>query len=75
MLTLAEICQATGGKLVTGEPSLKIDAFHFDTRMLSSQSMFIALTGGARDGHEFCVEVANNLFICRYLYIACILFW
>ena len=53
MLTLAEICQATGGKLVTGEPSLKIDAFHFDTRMLSSQSMFIALTGGARDGHEF----------------------
>ncbi|MBP1930522.1 UDP-N-acetylmuramoyl-tripeptide--D-alanyl-D-alanine ligase [Ammoniphilus resinae] len=60
MLTLAEICQATGGRLVAGQPSLKIDTFHFDTRMLSSQSMFIALTGGARDGHDFLQTAKEN---------------
>lgn len=53
MLTLQEICEATGGKLLGSPQQDSIDSFHFDTRMITPGSMFIALTGGARDGHLF----------------------
>lgn len=53
MLTLQDICEATGGRLIGSPQQEIIHSFHFDTRMIGPGSMFIALTGGARDGHLF----------------------
>lgn len=55
MLTLEEISQATGGQLI-GSTAQPIHSFHFDTRQVQPGAMFIALTGGARDGHLFLAE-------------------
>ncbi len=60
MLTLQEICEATGGTLIGSPQHETIDSFHFDTRMISPGSMFIALTGGARDGHLFLSQAQEQ---------------
>ncbi|RKD23997.1 hypothetical protein BEP19_06150 [Ammoniphilus oxalaticus] len=56
MLTIHEICEATGGQLLGNPIQNEVSSFHFDTRLLTSGAMFIALTGGTRDGHEFLDE-------------------
>lgn len=53
MISLQEIAEMTGGKLLTGNPKQQVSMFHFDTRKLERGGMFIALTSGKRDGHSF----------------------
>jgi UDP-N-acetylmuramoyl-tripeptide--D-alanyl-D-alanine ligase len=60
MLTLQQICEATGGTLLVGNPVQIITSFHFDTRQLTSGSLFIALTGAERDGHQFLQEAQKQ---------------
>ncbi len=60
MLTLEEICRATGGKLIGSSPSLPITSFHFDTRQILPGAMFIAITSGSRDGHLFIADAKAN---------------
>ncbi|MEW9667357.1 UDP-N-acetylmuramoyl-tripeptide--D-alanyl-D-alanine ligase [Ammoniphilus sp. 3BR4] len=59
MLTLEEICEATGGRLI-GSAVQPIHSFHFDTRQVQPGAMFVALTGGTRDGHLFISEAKAN---------------
>ncbi|HJV44616.1 MAG TPA: UDP-N-acetylmuramoyl-tripeptide--D-alanyl-D-alanine ligase [Bacillota bacterium] len=56
MLTLEQICDAAGGTLLSGRPDQSITSFHFDTRQLTRDSLFVALTSGERDGHQFLQE-------------------
>lgn len=60
MLSLLEICEATQGELIRGSKDQQIDFFHFDTRQLKNGSLFIALTDGARDGHQFLEEAQKQ---------------
>ncbi|WP_164984833.1 UDP-N-acetylmuramoyl-tripeptide--D-alanyl-D-alanine ligase [Ammoniphilus sp. CFH 90114] len=59
MLTLQEIGQAAEGKWI-GLPSLPVHSFHFDTRQVGPGGMYIALTGGNRDGHLFLAEAKSK---------------
>jgi len=49
-----------GGMLRAGDPGLLLTAVHFDTRQLAQGSLFVALTGGARDGHDFLLQAAQQ---------------
>lgn len=53
MLTISEIVQVTKGLLLQGSSQKIIKGVHFDSRLLEENALFIALTGGARDGHQF----------------------
>lgn len=53
MFNLQEIARVTKGTILRGSPDRRISSVHFDSRKLSKDSLFIALTGGRRDGHEF----------------------
>ncbi|HZW83860.1 MAG TPA: Mur ligase family protein, partial [Candidatus Deferrimicrobium sp.] len=60
MLTLQQICEAAGGTLLSGNPEQAITSFHFDTRQLAAGSLFVALTSGERDGHQFLEEAKKQ---------------
>jgi UDP-N-acetylmuramoyl-tripeptide--D-alanyl-D-alanine ligase len=67
MLSLLEICEATEGQLIRGSQDQQIDFFHFDTRQLKHGGMFIALTDGARDGHQFLEEAKKQGAACALI--------
>ncbi|MFD2369718.1 UDP-N-acetylmuramoyl-tripeptide--D-alanyl-D-alanine ligase [Brevibacillus sp. GCM10020057] len=48
------------GMLVAGDPGLLLSAVHFDTRQLAPGALFVALTTGARDGHDFLLQAAQQ---------------
>ncbi|MDH6352969.1 MULTISPECIES: UDP-N-acetylmuramoyl-tripeptide--D-alanyl-D-alanine ligase [unclassified Brevibacillus] len=48
------------GLLLAGSPHLVLSSVHFDTRQLKAGSLFVALTGGARDGHDFLLQAAEQ---------------
>ncbi|MCK9906966.1 Mur ligase domain-containing protein, partial [Frankia sp. Cpl3] len=46
--------------MLKGNPSEQIHSVHFDSRQLEPGSLFIAIGGGARDGHEFLLQAAKS---------------
>ncbi|MFS0919107.1 UDP-N-acetylmuramoyl-tripeptide--D-alanyl-D-alanine ligase [Brevibacillus sp. 179-C 1.1 NHS] len=48
------------GLLLAGSPELALSSVHFDTRELTPGSLFVALTGGARDGHDFLLQAVKQ---------------
>ena len=52
MLTAAMIASATGGTIVSGDPSTPMNGFSIDSRSLQAGDLFFAIVA-ARDGHEF----------------------
>lgn len=48
------------GLVLTGSPDLVLSSVHFDTRQLTSGSLFVALTGGVRDGHDFLLQAVEQ---------------
>jgi UDP-N-acetylmuramoyl-tripeptide--D-alanyl-D-alanine ligase len=65
MFTIEELVQITGGRLLhrdgnQGDLHQNILSFHFDSRELEKDSLFIALTGGIRDGHDFLPNAFEN---------------
>jgi UDP-N-acetylmuramoyl-tripeptide--D-alanyl-D-alanine ligase len=55
--TLAEICHATGGKLVSGS-NQEFSGIGTDSRSVKQGELFIALSGEQFDGHDFAAQVA-----------------
>lgn len=53
MLRVQEIIDMTEGTLLQGDPQAKITYAHFHSNQMEQQSLFIALSGGVRDGHDF----------------------
>ena len=58
VMTLSEIANACGGKLV-GEDK-EICAICSDTRTIEKGSLFVALIGENFDGHQFCNVAKEN---------------
>ena len=52
-LTIAEILQATQGKLIQGNPNTVITQVSTDSRTLKKGDLFVALVGEKFDGHNF----------------------
>lgn len=53
----AELAEWTGGRW-TRLPSVPLRGFHFDSRRLGAGSVFVALRGEVRDGHDFLPAAA-----------------
>ncbi|REL31900.1 UDP-N-acetylmuramoyl-tripeptide--D-alanyl-D-alanine ligase [Thalassotalea euphylliae] len=56
-LTLSEIANATGGKLIGAD--ITISAISTDSRALAAEQVFLALKGPNFDGHKFVSQVAE----------------
>ena len=66
-LTWGGIAQATGGKLVKGNPDLPFNAFGLDTRSLPEGTVFWALVGERHDAHDHLKEAryASGWIVAR----------
>jgi UDP-N-acetylmuramoyl-tripeptide--D-alanyl-D-alanine ligase len=56
---VAELLQATGGTLLSGNPSLSVTSYAIDTRKLAAGGAFFALPGTKVDGHAFVGDAAR----------------
>jgi UDP-N-acetylmuramoyl-tripeptide--D-alanyl-D-alanine ligase len=57
MLTLGEVLEATGGRLLgRGEPRLPLDGASLDSRRIERGELFAALAGPKHDGHRFVAD-------------------
>ena len=52
-LSAAEIADATGGRVVSGNAAQRIERWSIDTRSLQPGDLFVAIRGDRFDGHEF----------------------
>ncbi len=59
-IRFAEIIEAIGAELVSGDPSLVFKGVFTDSRSKQPGSMFVALKGEHFDGHEFVHEALAN---------------
>lgn len=59
MLTYADIIEATGGRLLFGDPN-GIKGVSIDSRNIGEGEMFIALSGARFDGHDFVAEALKR---------------
>jgi UDP-N-acetylmuramoyl-tripeptide--D-alanyl-D-alanine ligase len=60
MLTVRDIVEATGGKLVKGKPHARIRTFSIDSRTLRRGDFFVAVRGPRFDGHDFIGEAVRK---------------
>lgn len=54
-----QIAKWTGGSWLN-EPSVQLNGFCFDARQIQPGQCFVALSGGARDGHDFIEQAAKG---------------
>ena len=59
-LTIAEILQATQGKLIQGNPNAEITQVSTDSRTIEKGDLFVALVGEKFDGHNFLEGVCQQ---------------
>jgi len=66
--SIAEILEATGGTLVSGQKGL-FRGFFIDSRTIKEECAFIAIQGKNHDGHNFAEEVikkgCKGLIVCE----------
>jgi len=55
-LVLSDLVKETGGRLVSGDPSLIVTSFSTDTRQIKPGDFFIALKGQNFDGTQFVAQ-------------------
>ena len=59
-LTVQELLEATGGKLIKGEAETEITSVTQDSRMVKSGTLFIPLIGENNDGHIYIEKAIEN---------------
>lgn len=59
MLTLAEVAEATGGRL-TGDATSEVTGVSTDTRALTPGCLFVALKGANYDGHAYVEQAVRD---------------
>ncbi len=59
-LSLSEIAEATGGKIVQGNPGRDYSNLVIDSRNAKPGDIFVAIVGENNDGHDFIPEALNN---------------
>jgi UDP-N-acetylmuramoyl-tripeptide--D-alanyl-D-alanine ligase len=58
-LSVGDLLQATGGRLVSGDPALRVTSYAIDTRKLAAGGAFFALAGTRTDGHAHLADAAR----------------
>ncbi len=59
-LTIREICEATAGRLLQGDPRARVRGVSTDSRTLKPGQIFFALKGPRFDGHSFVEEARKK---------------
>ena len=59
-LTVAQLAEATSGRVLRGDPATRVSSFEIDTRRLREGGAFFALKGKRADGHQFLGEAADR---------------
>lgn len=59
-ISLQQLATMAQGLLLRGNPVHMIQSAHFDTRQLEANSLFIAIQGEARDGHDFIQQAIES---------------
>ena len=59
-ITIQDIVNAAGGKLLSGDPEGKVDLFAVDSRICREGTLFAAVTGGNSDGHLYLAKAFEN---------------
>lgn len=61
MLTVEEIIEATGGKIIQGKcDGISLAGASIDSRTIGEGELFIALKGERFDGHDFVIDALKN---------------
>ncbi len=60
MFTIEEILEATNGKLLQGNESLKVSGISIDSRTLKQNELFIAIKGERFNGHSFIAQALRK---------------
>ncbi len=60
MFTIQEILEATGGRLINGNPQIEVGGISIDSRTIKPGELFIAIKGNRFDGHDFIKEAINK---------------
>ena len=55
-LTGNDILEATGGRLLQGDPGISVAGFSIDTRRITPGNFFVPLVGEREDGHRYVPE-------------------
>lgn len=58
--SVSRVLEATGGRLLNGEPTRVFDKIEIDSRRIGSQDLFAAIIGEIHDGHKFAAEVVRS---------------
>ena len=58
--TTAEILEATGGELLSGDLTHSFSGISIDSRSISGDELFIAIKGDTHDGHNFTGDVIER---------------
>lgn len=61
---IKDIVEATGGRLISGDPGLTCDGVSTDTRTISEGGLFLAIKGVRYDAHEFLDKAISNGAAC-----------
>lgn len=57
--TLGQVAEATGGRLLAGDPERTLTGISTDTRSLEKGNLFVAIRGDRHDGHHFLEQAAQ----------------
>ena len=58
--TLSDILEATGGELLSGDPTQGFENVGIDSRDISARDVFVAIVGDVHDGHVFANDVVQQ---------------
>lgn len=59
-LTVAEIIRAAKGKLLHGDPTVKVKGVSIDSRNFKKGELFVAIKGENHDGHTFAGQIEKS---------------
>ena len=61
---VGDVVKATGGELIAGSPEMAIDNVCMDSRIVTENSLFVAIPGEHTDGHKFLESAAEKGASC-----------
>lgn len=64
MLKAVEVSQAIKGKIICGNPEIRIKSFSTDSRSIKPGECFVAIKGDNFDGHEFIYQAIKKKAAC-----------
>jgi len=67
---LSDVLYKVSLKLVDGNTSVEVKDLQIDSRKLKTGSVFVAIRGGAADGHQFIEKAIENgatVIVCEEL--------